>query len=125
MENEKIVGFLRNISELVVAVLVSETKSELKVKKPAFLGINGQNNQVNINFIPMELLSINPTVNVRNLLKDPTEDLVFTFDKKALLKSGLELSDSVIENYKTLITAPPSSEPEISENSEENIVKLF
>lgn len=120
MEN-KVIGILKNISELIVASLVEETETSVVVKNPAFLGIGGQDGQVNINFIPIELLSISPPVNVRSLLATPTEDLLYTFYKANVLKYDLELADNVVENYKNLTlrqNAPTSS-------SEENIVKLF
>lgn len=124
---EKIIGILKNVSELIVATLVEEKDNIIKVKHPAFLGISGQNNQININFIPLEMLSIQPSVNVRNLLANPTEELIYTFDKNAMLKTDLNLAQNVIENYKTLTSKSPSIQPQVAvdKNPEDNIIKLF
>jgi hypothetical protein len=124
---EKIIGILKNVSELIVATLVEEKDNIIKVKHPAFLGISGQNNQININFIPLEMLSIQPSVNVRNLLANPTEELIYTFDKNAMLKTDLDLAQNVIENYKNLTSKSPSVQPQVAvnKNPEDNIIKLF
>jgi hypothetical protein len=124
---EKIIGILKNVSELIVATLVEEKDNIIKVKHPAFLGISGQNNQININFIPLEMLSIQPSVNVRNLLANPTEELIYTFDKNAMLKTDLDLAQNVIENYKNLTSKSPSVQPQVAVNTnpEDNIIKLF
>jgi hypothetical protein len=120
---EKVIGILKNVSELIVATLVEETDTAVKVKNPAFLGIAGQNNQININFIPLEMLSLQPSVNVRNLLANPAEELIYTFDKNSVLKSDLVLAQNVIDNYKNLTTAKPA--PTTAKTAEENVVKLY
>jgi hypothetical protein len=125
---EKVIGILKNVSELIVATLVEETDSVIKVKNPAFLGISGQNNQININFIPLEMLSLQPSVNVRNLLANQTEELIYTFDKNSLLHSGLDLAQNVIDNYKNLTNGKsdaPSQTPVSNKSAEDNIIKLF
>ena len=120
---EKVIGILKNVSELIVATLVEETDTTVKVKNPAFLGISGQNNQININFIPLEMLSLQPSVNVRNLLANPAEELVYSFDKNSVLKSDLILAQNVIDNYKNLTNGKQSPTP--AKSAEDNIVKLF
>lgn len=120
---EKVIGILKNVSELIVATLVEETDTTVKVKNPAFLGIAGQNNQININFIPLEMLSLQPSVNVRNLLANPTEELIYSFDKNSVLKSDLVLAQNVIDNYKNLTVAKPAPAP--AKTAEENVVKLY
>jgi hypothetical protein len=123
---EKIIGILKSVSELFVATLVDETETKITVKDAAFLGIGGQNGQVNINFIPIEMLSLNPPVNIRNLLADPTQDLTWTFDKGSLLKYDLTLSDNVLTNYKQLVNKSPIITPDKSiVRPDDNIVKLF
>lgn len=121
---QKVVGILKNISELLVAILVEETETTVKIKNPAFLGISGQNNQVNINFIPIEMLSIQPPVNIRNFLADAQQDIVYTFDKNSLLKYDFELAANVITNYLNLVNST-SKPQEQSAKAEDNIVKLF
>lgn len=128
---EKVIGILRNISELLVATLVEENEHWIKVKNPAFLGIGGQNNQININFIPVEMLSLQPSVNVRSLLADPTEELIYTFYKSTVLIPVLELAQNVKDNYLSL-TKPPTTQGATAgadaaavPSAEDNIVKLF
>lgn len=121
---QKVIGILKNISELLVAILVEETETTVKVKNPAFLGISGLNNQVNINFIPIEMLSIQPPVNIRNFLADAQQDIVYTFEKNSLIKYDLELAQNVVSNYLNLVNS--SGKPqEQSAKAEDNIVKLF
>lgn len=117
----KVIGILKNISELIVATLVEETDTAVVVKNPAFLGISGQDGQVNINFIPLEMLSISPAINLRSLLASPTDDIVYTFAKSNVLNANLELAENVIENYKNLTLRQPVPQ----KTEEENIVKLF
>jgi hypothetical protein len=117
----KVIGILKNISELIVATLVNETETSLVVKNPAFLGIGGQDGQVNINFIPIEMLSISPPVNLRSLLANPTEDILYTFAKDSVLNANLALAANVVENYTNLTLKQAPQTP----STEENIVKLF
>lgn len=121
---QKVVGILKNISELLVAVLVEENETVIKVKNPAFIGISGQNNQVNINFIPIEMLSIQPPVNIRNFLADSQQDIIYTFDKNSLIKYDFVLAENVVSNYLNLVNSTNKPQ-EQSGKPEDNIVKLF
>ena len=126
---ENIIGILKNVSELIVATLVDENEKTVSVKNPAFLGISGQNNQVNINFIPIEVLSLQPFVNIRAFLANPTEDIVYTFDKSSVLHAKLELAQNVKDNYRNMVTQKPQTPvtptQEAPKSPENNIVKLF
>lgn len=117
--SEKVIGILKNISELIVATLVEDTPDVVIVKNPAFLGISGQDDKINVNFIPMEMLSLAPPVNIRNLLSNPTDEIFYTFDKKSVIKYDFELAQNVIDNYKTLTNKPAT------QNTSENVIKLF
>lgn len=122
--SEKVIGLLKDISELIVATLVEETETTIVVKNPAFLGISGQNGQININFIPVEMLSLQPAVNIRNLLADPTEALLYTFDKRSLLQYNLNLAKNVVDNYSALTVKPPVTTATPAP-TDEKVVKLF
>lgn len=122
---EKIIGIVKDIGEFIVAVVVEDTEEYVVVKNPAFLGINGQDGQVNINFIPVEMLSVNPPVNIKNFVKDSTQDLTFKFMKNNVLKCDIELSDSVVENYKKLTTPKSPVSLDGVEQTEDKVVKLF
>lgn len=121
---EKVIGILKNVSELIVATLIEETSDFVKVKNPAFLGISGQNGQINVNFIPIEMLSLQPAVNVRNLMADPTEELTYTFNKNSVLKYDLNLAKNVVDNYVALTSGNGQASVEKTP-TEDNIVKLF
>lgn len=131
MMNDTVIGLLRNISELIVATLVEETPTSLIVKNPAFLGISGENNKINVNFIPVEMLSLAPAVNIRNLLADPTQDLLYEFRKDTLFQYNLVLAKNVVENYSALTRKPepsdqhPTTSVPLSAPGADNIVKLF
>jgi hypothetical protein len=126
---EKIVGVLKDISQLVVGVVASETEDTVSLRDPVLMGIAGQGNQVNISLIPLDILSIQPTVPIRhpNIVKDPLKEMLFTFNKKNVLVYDIELSDGVVQNYRqftnrsTIIT--PSTPAVVT--PENNIVKLF
>lgn len=120
---QKVIGILKNISELIVATLVEETDTAIVVKNPAFLAISGADGQININFIPLEMLSIQPPINVRSLLANPAEDLIYTFAKSSVLLYNVSLASNVIDNYKSLAVRPQSPAP--TPGSDQNVVKLF
>jgi hypothetical protein len=122
--SEKVTGLLRDVSELIVATVVEETETMVVVKNPAFLGISGQNGQININFIPLEMLSLTPAVNIRNLLANAAEPLLYAFEKKALLQYDLKLAQNVVDNYNSLTTARPAVDASPKPPTD-NIVKLF
>lgn len=120
--DEKVIGLLKNISELIVATLVEETDTTLVVKHPAFLGIGGQNGQININFIPVEMLSLNPVFSIKNILADPSEVLLYSFDKNSLLQYNLQLAKNVIDNYVSLTSKP---QPVPASKQADDVIKLF
>jgi hypothetical protein len=108
MQEETIIGILRNVGELYVATLIKEDDECIWVKNPAFLAVNGQNGQININFIPLEMLSVSPALNIRNFLTDPTQEIQYPFYKKSVLLYNLALTQNVVDNYKNLTVAPKS-----------------
>jgi hypothetical protein len=122
---ERIIGILKNVSEFIVATLVNETEHTLEIKNPALLGITGENNQVSINFIPIEMLSLQPAVNIRNLLSNPVGDIIYPVYKGSVWKWDFELAQNVKDNYSNLTrkTNTPPAPDKLP--SEENIVKLF
>lgn len=122
--SEKIVGVVKDISQFIVGIVVAETDEVLTLRNAALLGISNQGSQINIQFIPLDLLSLQPPLGVKHLVKDPSLPLDVELQKKSLLYSNLELNDNVIGNYKNFIgqnvpAVPQSSAPD------QNIVKLF
>ncbi len=125
--SESVIGIFRDIGQLIVATLVERGEGKVVVKDPALIGISGQGGQINIQFIPLGVLSPQPVVQVSNLLKNPTEELKYTFYEDKVLKLEVELGDQVIENYrktfnKTTIITPDRS---VVPATQGDIVKLF
>jgi hypothetical protein len=126
---DKIIGILKDISQLVVGVVATETEETISLRDPVLMGIAGQGNQVNISLIPLDILSIQPTVPIRhpNIVKDPSKEILFTFNKNNVLAHGIELSEGVVQNYKQFTNRSPIITPTtqgiVAPN--DNIVKLF
>lgn len=122
-----IIGIFRDIGQLIVATLVERHEDRVVVKDPALIGIGGQGQQINIQFIPLGVLSPQPVVQVSNLVKNPLDEVLYTFYKDKVLNLEVELADQVIENYKktfnkTSIIVPDRS---VVPASQTDIVKLF
>jgi len=130
---EKIIGILKDISQLIIGVVVAETDETITIKDGVLMGIGGQGNQVNISLIPLDILSIQPVVPIKhpNIVKDPSKDITFTFRKDGVLNYDIEIADSVIQNYKQVTNRSnlvlPSNPGIVTPkgNAEDNIVKLF
>lgn len=127
MEN-KIIGILKDIGNFLIGEVVEETDTTLVLKDLALLGITANGPQINIQFIPADLLSMQPPVGLKNLVKDPTMAFEAKFKKENLLFYNLELNNEVISNYKSftgksanLIQAQHVT-PLTPDN---NVVKLF
>lgn len=128
--NEKIVGVVKDISQFLVGTVISESEDALVLKNVALLGISGSGNQTNIQFIPLDILSLNPPFGIRNLIKNQAADLNVTFKKSELLFYVNDLSDVVISNYKGFTLNAFPGVPQLSQGgqntqSEQTIVKLF
>lgn len=124
----KIIGILKDISQLVIGDVVTENNTHVTIKDAVLLGISPKGSQLNISFIPLDLLTLEPVFGIKNLLKDPTQELQYTFNKKDVLQANIELNDNVIENYKKATAKQPSFMiPETTQEltPEDNIVKLF
>lgn len=119
---QKTIGILKDISQLVIGTLVEETDEWGVLEDARILGISSKNSQVNINFIPLDLLSLDPIIGLKNMAKDPNENFKFKFVKNNVLLYDVALADNVVENYRKSVgrgvteVIPPNSD---------NIVKLF
>jgi len=124
--DQKVIGILRDISQLIVATLVEKDDEKIVVENPTFLGISAQGPQVNVQFIPVEALSLQPVVQLRNFLANTTEKIQYTFYRKHMLKDEVELSEQIIENYLKTINPSQIIVPDKKiATPDENIVKLF
>jgi hypothetical protein len=135
MQN-KIIGLVKEIGQFLVGEVVQETHDSLVLQGVVMLGISGDSNaptKANIQPIPVDLLSMNPPLGVRNLIKNPTAPLVVRFKKEHLLFYDLELQDHVVQSYMTFmdnmsrqISLASSQAVEGSPSTpDDNIVKLF
>jgi len=130
--SEKITGIVKEIGQFIVGEVVKEDDNIIVLKNPSMLGISANGAQVNIQFIPVDLLSMQPPIGIKNLIKDPNVEFSVSFKKENLLFHGLELSDTVINNYKTFTEGnnnalPPNvlNTTNATQSPDENIVKLF
>lgn len=130
--SEQIVGIVKEVGQFFIGKLVKEDDKAIVMSNVSMLAISVNGSQVNIQFIPIDLLSINPPIGVKNLVKDPTVLYETTFRKDSLLFSKLDLSDSVIQNYNAfltnatpLVTAAETGTPSVEGTPDDNIVKLF
>jgi hypothetical protein len=124
----KIIGIVKDIGNFLIGEVVEETDTTLVLKDLALLGITASGPQINIEFIPADLLSMQPPVGLKNLVKDPTMAFEAKFKKENLLFYNLELKNEVISNYKSFTgksanaVQPQATTPVTPDN---NVVKLF
>lgn len=128
--NEKIVGVVKEIGQFLVGSVVSETDETVVLTNVALLGISGAQNQTNIQFIPLDILSLNPPFGIRNLIKNQSQSLDVPFKKSDLIFYVDELADVVVTNYKNFTVnafpgVPQLTQGQQSVNSDQAIVKLF
>lgn len=125
--SEKIVGIVKSVSQFLIGSVVSETSEIVVLKNVAMLGISGSGAQTNIQFIPLDMLSLDPPFGIRNLLKNQAVELDVSVRKSDILFYVEDLSDMVVNNYTNFVmTAFPGARqgaPVV--NPDQNIVKLF
>ena len=126
MEN-KVVGILKDISELVVGNLVEETSEYVRLNKPVLVGLKKAANGANVEPLPLSLLSIDPPFHVMNFLKNPLQEFEITLYKNRCLTGVLEMSEQLVGFYNTAFntSAPAPQNLFESKPAEDNIVKLF
>lgn len=130
--SEKIIGLVKDISQFIIGTVVSETDQAVTLKNAAILGISNNGPQINIQFIPLDILTLQPPLGIRDLIKDRFSPLEVTFKKDDLLFYNLDLSDNVIANYQNFVgnafpgmgQPPPMGNP-APNNPDQNIIKLF
>lgn len=100
--SKKYKAIYRDVGQVVIGEVESENKTTITLKRPAILHAQAQGEAMNLQFIPMELLSMNPPLSIRSLLKKEAADresLSLTFCKSQLLHSDVELNDEIFEGY--------------------------
>lgn len=135
---QRIRAIYRDISQLVIGTLVGDNASHIVLKNPVLLGVSASDQgQISLNFIPMEMLSIErQPISLRNLLSTPLEPIMH-FNKANLLIEDVPVAPNILENYvkfsqgQNVAAAPtpapgPSTAPTVNQTApENNIVKLF
>lgn len=99
----------RDVGQVVVGELVRETKATIELRKPAILHTQQNGESLNLQFIPMELLSMNPPIPIRALMKKesiPEEGLNITFSKDQLLHADLDLNQEIFDGYDQSVNPP-------------------
>lgn len=92
---------LRDVAQLIVGELVSETKDIVTLSRPSLVNVAAGNGSVNLQFIPMELVSLNPPILIKALVEDDFAEDPFevSFRKDQLLQTDVKLKDNIIEGY--------------------------
>lgn len=96
-------AILRDVSQVVVGEVVREDDKVLVLSKPVIVNFSpAQDGSVNIQFVPMELLSLNPPLSLRMFFTDENKEKFFelTFVKDQLLDIDLPLTDQVYDGYR-------------------------
>ncbi len=111
----------RDTAEVIIGVLVNETDKHIFLRNPVLLGVTADKGQVNMNFIPHEMVSIEKQpIPLRMLLKTPAD--VLQYNKDDLLITNLDLKDDIIQQYLKFVN---SQIPQTQPNPENNVIKLF
>ena len=112
----KIKTIIDHIGRTVIGKLVEETESTLTLSNPVIIHVtpNPQNGQLQVQSFPyifMEFLS-----------KESRDSNNWTFNKKAIVLSEVQLDDKIIMQYDNINTpAPAQGMPQ----SEPEVIKLF
>lgn len=115
MEEKQYRAVLKDLAQIIIGELVEETETELILKRPSMLGVSvNQEQGMNIQFIPMDVVSINPAVSLRVLLSPDAEERNFRLKKDNLLLDKIELNEQIFNGYreslepKNILTPNPS-----------------
>lgn len=107
-------AILRDLFQVVIGELVSETDDVLVLRRPALLGIQTNGKDMNIQFVPFDLINAQPPVSLKALLEANEELIDFTFNKRSIISDNVPLNSQIFNGYseslkpKSLIT--PSTE---------------
>lgn len=112
---KKYKAIYRDVGQIVIGELVEETKAKVVLKNPALLNIVQDGQSLNVQFIPMEFIQLNPRpISIKSLLKEEAvEGFTLTFDKNQILNADVELKDDFFNGYEqamnpSQIVTPPS-----------------
>lgn len=95
-------AILRDVSQIVIGELVEDNENNVILRKPAILHVGSNNGgNMNLQFIPLELINLEPVISVRNLLapEKQEEAVQMSFDKRGVLITDLPLNDQIFNGY--------------------------
>lgn len=95
---------LRSAGELLLGEVVGETDEYIDFVDLSFLTVGGSQNpgQIAIQFVPVDLLSIQPMpVPIKAVMDSEAEKLVIRLYKNQLLCADVKLKQEILDNYRT------------------------
>lgn len=109
--------FINHVGQTILAELISEDKNTLKVKNPAVLFVQpNQNGQLQVQLIP---------VFFREFVEQSkrADGVVFNFNKDTIVTSEVALDAKIGEQYERIFSATPA--PAASKAEKSPVIKLF
>ena len=111
----------RDLSQLVLGELVDETETHIVLRDAVLLAFGGGGDgQVAVQFLPVDLLSMQPPVTIRNFTEDPHFDSRYA--KCSLLNLDVEINTSILDNYEKFLNPSKIVTPT---NADVPAIKLF
>ena len=116
----KIVAFYEDISRPVIGIVVEETEQYYKLQSPVVIAVRSpQPGSFQTDFIPYEVVSIEPNILPLRALCEESYDGIMTFYKTNIKIDNLPLRKDLVDNYARRF------DPSLVKAPETNIVKLF
>jgi hypothetical protein len=127
---EQIVGLYKDISQLIVGILVKETETHYVLRRALLCSVDKDKNGQGVvpNFFPVTLLTVDPPFHAMSFFKTPNIDFETWYKKEDLLNPEIqELNDQIVGVYRQNFvgSAPPSVPPQQSASPNDNVIKLF
>lgn len=106
---------LRDLFQVVIGEVISETKDKLVLKRPCILGIQANGTNMNIQFVPFDLINGNPPISLKSILDNDAEITDFVFYKSQLIHDDVPVNPQIFDGYvqslqpKPQIITPPNA----------------
>lgn len=105
-------AILRDVAQVVIGELVSEDDNKVVLRKPAIVHVQAQGQSINLQYIPLDLVCMNPPITMKVLCPEGTDlDLDVPFSKDYILSSDLPLNDEIFNGYKSAQNPSPIVTP--------------
>lgn len=125
-------AILRNAGELLIGEVVNECEELIEFSDLSFVVIGqGQTqNQVGLQFIPVELVSVNPPVPLKAITENEEGvKSTVTVYRNQLLNDNVKLKAEIIENFESARNPSriimPKNDIITPESSDNKVIKLF